>query len=138
MEAERARRWLAPSTAAAWSTTALFMATLSGQAAWEDRSTIAGGRWGHALAFDMVRGRTVLFGGRVVTTELADTWEWDGASWTQRSPAHTPPARNFHALAHDLARARTVLFGGANAAGAALADTWEWDGADWKQQFPAQ
>jgi hypothetical protein len=39
-------------------------------------------RVGHALCYDVVRSRAVLFGGRDATgTALADTWEWDGAQW---------------------------------------------------------
>src|SRR5262249_51230332 len=135
MEAGRARRWGGPLSAATLFTTALFTTTLSGQTDWEDRSTRADPRSSHALAFDMFRGRTVLFGGLTGATRLADTWEYDGTIWIRRAPANTPPARSYHALAFDLARGRTVLFGGANST-IALADTWEWDGANWTQRFP--
>src|SRR5262249_6309888 len=104
---------------------------------WVDRSTNADPRAGHALAFDMLRGRTVLFGGTNLSSALADTWEWEGTRWTRRAPANTPPARRGHALACDLARGRTLLFGGSSG-NSALADTWEWDGANWTQRFPAQ
>jgi hypothetical protein len=126
-------RWLGSLSAATLLTT-----TLSGQTDWEDRSTNADARASHALAFDLLRGRTVLFGGSGAGL-LADTVEWDGISWTHRAPANTPPGRCNHAMAFDLARGRTVLFGGlANGYSVALADTWEWDGANWTQRFPAQ
>ena len=40
----------------------------------------------------------VLFGGLQGTMDLADTWEWDGTSWTQRAPMG-PSARDGHAMA---------------------------------------
>jgi hypothetical protein len=88
-------------------------------------------RYKHALAYDGIRGRTVLFGG-ISTVGKSDTWEWDGVNWTQIVPAASPPARYEHALAYDSARGKTVLFGGAY-----LNDTWEWDGVNWMQKFPA-
>jgi hypothetical protein len=93
-------------------------------------------RLGHALAYDSARGKVLLFGGSTNMNPpfLADTWEWDGATWTPRTPAVSPPARYRHALAYDSARGRVVLFGGNN--GAVLADTWEWDGNTWTQQTP--
>src|SRR5262245_29068293 len=51
----------------------------------------------HAMAYDVARRRVVLFGGNGRSGLLADTWEWDGASWTQRTPAIVPPARQGHA-----------------------------------------
>src|SRR5262249_17285312 len=138
MEAGRVRRWLGPLSAATLLTTAQFTTTLAGQTDWEDRSTNPDPRFGHALAFDPLRGRTVLFGGSGATRH-ADTWEWDGGSWTHRASANTPPARLYHALAYDLARGRTVLFGGANSSsGVALADTGEGAGGNWPQRFPPQ
>jgi hypothetical protein len=94
----------------------------------------------HALAYDAARGRIVLFGGYVdhrLPPWFSDTWEWDGTTWVQRSPALSPPGRYNHALAHDSLRGRTVLFGGfVNAIGIA-ADTWEWDGSTWIAAAPA-
>src|SRR5262249_50025965 len=127
MEAGRVRKWLGPLSAATLFSTALFTTTLSRQVDWADPSTNADPRSGHALAFDMLRGRTVLFSG-LSNVILADTSEWDGNSWTHRAPLNTPPARNSHALAFDVARGRTLLFGGVDrTSGVALADTWEWD-----------
>src|SRR5262249_51823430 len=87
-----------------------------------------------ALAYGSARGRTVLFAGSDpnAPTLLADTWEWDGSSWSLRTPANSPPARASHRLCFDCARARTVLFGGLGAS-VRLADTWEWDGSNWVQ-----
>jgi len=88
----------------------------------------------HAIAYEIKRGRTLLFGGQDASTRLADTWEWDGTNWTQRSPATSPPPREQHAIAYDSLRGRVVLFGGLHSLGA-LSDTWEWDGTNWTQRF---
>ncbi len=87
----------------------------------------------HAVAFDSVRGRTVLFGGvqSLLQPPLSDTWEWNGSDWSLRTPLLSPPARLGHAMAFDSVRGRTVLFGGSG-----LADTWEWDGTNWIQHTP--
>src|SRR5262249_1345141 len=59
-------------------------------------------RRAHALAFDPVRIRVVLFGGVDANgAPLGDTWEWDGSAWLQMSPLLSPPARAVHALAYD-------------------------------------
>ena len=34
------------------------------------------------MAYDLRRGRVVMFGG----TSATDTWEWDGADWTSIIP----------------------------------------------------
>jgi hypothetical protein len=65
------------------------------------------------LAYDVVRGRTMLFSGRLSSSLLpADTWEYDGSDWTQVNVAGAPLSLEGHALAYDLARGRLVLFGG--------------------------
>ncbi|MEM7202651.1 MAG: hypothetical protein AAF628_20450 [Planctomycetota bacterium] len=43
------------------------------------------------MAYDPVRGRTVLYAQRVDGGSLApETWEWDGAAWTQRRASANP------------------------------------------------
>ena len=88
------------------------------------------------MAYDAVRSRVVLFGGRQGTANYSsETWEWDGTSWTQRSPSVSPPARAIWNMSWDTMRSRVVLFGGMGVTGA-LADTWEWDGMVWTQRSP--
>jgi len=86
----------------------------------------------HAMVFDSQRGKTVLFGGFGTTSNLGDTWEWDGTSWANPTPAG-PPARFLHAMAYDSQRGKTVLFGGGANGAPFLGDTWEWDGSTWTQ-----
>lgn len=95
-----------------------------------------------AFAFDSKRGVAVLFGGQNNTVNpvvhLGDTWEWDGASWTQVAPATSPSPRILAAAAYDPVRGVVVLFGGefidfVNFNITYHHDTWEYDGTTWKQ-----
>ncbi len=109
---------------------------------WTQRTPAASppGRAAHAMAFDSARGVVVLFGGVAMNGSpavVADTWEWNGTNWTQRTPATAPPARQTHAMAYDSARGVTVLFGGSNVTGTSFGDTWEWNGTNWIQRTPA-
>lgn len=89
-----------------------------------------------ALAYDSIRGVTVLFGGQAEPYNyLNDTWEWDGVDWSHRWPASSPSARSNHAMAYDGSRGFTVLFAGFD--GGWPADTWEWNGNNWQKRTPA-
>ena len=111
---------------------------------WEQVPTTVAppGREFAAMAYDSLRGRTVQFGGDTIqpgsTTPpapyFADTWEWDGLSWVNRTPAVSPPALSAAAMAYDSRRGVSVLFGGALTLGPATAGTWEWDGIAWTQR----
>lgn len=115
---------------------------------WTQRASSgpAARRW-FGMAYDSGRQRVVLFGGSSVvspqasvpTQLLNDTWEWDGSSWTRRTPAHAPEVRYSMHLGYDSQRQRVVLFGGVgtvNSVFTRFSDTWEWDGNDWIQQSP--
>jgi hypothetical protein len=67
-------------------------------------------RRGHAMAYDVSRGVTVLFGGTTGASN-GETWEWNGTAWTQQTITGPAP-RVLHAMAYDAARGLTVLFGG--------------------------
>jgi hypothetical protein len=106
---------------------------------WEQKEpkTAPPPRSGLAMAYDSLRGVSVMFGG---SGPLADTWEWDGETWTARcatSPCDTagmlPAARSGHSMAFDAAHAQTLLFGGDTAPDTETNDTWQWDGTSWKE-----
>ncbi len=82
-----------------------------------------------------------LFGGKPTsTTEVDDLWRFDGATWTNITPASgpMPPARDWYGCVYDTVRGRLVLFGGRSTALAAdLGDTWEFDGTSWTLMTPA-
>ena len=92
-------------------------------------------RCGHSMAYDLIRDRVVLFGGRSSQGYQNDTWEWDGNTWVWRRHVTIPPARSGHAMAYDAARQRVVLFGGYSLS-VWMNDTWEWDGTNWTQAYP--
>jgi len=86
-------------------------------------------RYDHALAYDPLRNRVVMFGGRnAAGTPLNDTWEWDGANWASVATPGALTARFAHAMAYDAVRQRVVLFGGDNGS-AKFNQTWERDTA---------
>lgn len=93
----------------------------------------------HAMAYDPIRQRVVMFGGTTTAGLSAnDVWEWDGSNWALTPAAGTiPVARVGHAMAFDAASGRVVLFGGdvATATGGlfTVGGTYEWDGASWSQ-----
>ncbi len=87
-------------------------------------------------AYAPTRQRVVLFGGSSsANTQLDETWEWDGARWTQWLGV-APPPRASHAMAFDRGRGRLVVFGGLSR-GVTFSDTWEWDGTLWTQRADA-
>ena len=111
--------------------------------AWAQRTPAVSpqARENHAVAYDSARQRVVLFGGDASgysSSEVDDTWEWDGTSWTQLAPAQGPERRADHAMAFDRARGRVVLFGGHRVSlpRVSFDDTWEWDGATWTRLEP--
>jgi hypothetical protein len=75
----------------------------------------------HAMTYDTVRQRVVLFGGDLWTGAASplDTWEWDGTEWMQITDIG-PPGLVSPAMVFDSSRECLVLFGG-------LGETWEWD-----------
>ena len=94
-------------------------------------------RDGASMAFNPATGELVLFGGRDSSGFLlrADTWTYDGTTWTQQFPATSPPARRFPSMDFEPATGELVLFGGYD--GSYRNDTWTYDGTTWTQQFPA-
>lgn len=89
--------------------------------------------WGHAMAYDSLRDRMVVFGGRrpdqgAQAIYSSSTYEWDGAAW-QFVVSGTPSERQNAAMVFDTGRGRTMLFGGYTFT--VFADTWEWNGSSW-------
>jgi hypothetical protein len=91
------------------------------------------------MAYDPLRGKTVLFGGYDGLEILyGDTWEWDGKAWTQVATAG-PSARAAHHITFDPQLGETLLFGGLNFESGnrtVLGDTWSWNGQRWKRVAP--
>ena len=94
------------------------------------------------VAYDYGRARVVLFGGAVGTgasTDVNDTWEWDGTNWTSVTPLNSPQARRGGTLVYDPINAAVLLFGGGvgSSGSPILSDTWTFDGVTWTQQTPS-
>lgn len=118
------------------------------------------------MAYDGATGQVVLLEGQGCghlasdctpgdpgcTAMASCTWTWNGTTWTQQHPAHSPPPLATATMSYDAATGDMVLFGGvafegcghylltaafANASVCAVNDTWTWDGHDWTQRHPA-
>ena len=94
-------------------------------------------RYTHAMTFDVVAQRVLVFGGLSgppTSSELADTWAWDGAAWTE--VAHFGPPAAMAASAE--CDGHTVLhFGGGIATSSPIVPfggTWQWNGQHWTQR----
>lgn len=98
-------------------------------------------RYGATLAYHEPSQRLVLFGGVDCTgpdcVDLADTWTWDGNTWTKEEPSASPPERSDAAMTFDAERGVIVLFGGQDTGGVLLDDTWTWNGSTWTEQNPS-
>lgn len=86
-------------------------------------------RSGAKLVYNSTRKLSVLFGGisnpNNSRGDLADTWEYDGVSWTQINIFGPSPRENF-GMTYDSNRDKIVLFGGQNTSIiGANGETWE-------------
>jgi N-acetylneuraminic acid mutarotase len=102
---------------------------------WTERKVVGpSARSWHAMA--TLSDKIVLFGGLIagspsspISGVQADTWEWDGNSWTQRMVTG-PPGRWGATMAP--AGNKLVLYGGTESYGGSYAyDAWAWDGNTW-------
>ncbi len=109
--------------------------------AWRDVTALSAqpeGRGHHALAWDPLRRKVMLFGGGrhfaplPLGSSLADPWEWDDATWARVTGA-TPPARTAPSLTFDAERNVMLLYGGFDDQ-LDLADLWEWNGQAWVER----
>lgn len=100
---------------------------------WTQRfpATIPTARVSHAMAFNIGRGRIVLFGGAITPAQyVGDTWEWNGTNWSSITLPITPTPRAVHTMAFDSGRGEVVLFGGTTPAGSLFNDTYDY-GEGW-------
>ena len=88
------------------------------------------------MAYDELRQQLVLFGG-YTTTYVNDTWEYDGAYWTQVFPSTSPTARSGASMVYDSARGRILLFGGWAINAVAQNQLWAYNGTTWTLLTPA-
>lgn len=84
---------------------------------------------GHAMAYDAVRDRVVLFGGFTSAGENGETWEFDGNHWALIAPAG-PSRRWLHTMVFEPERERVLMTGG-RFGPMPVGGTLEWDGSAW-------
>lgn len=95
----------------------------------------------HAMAFDSLRNRVVLYGGMPGGNPILDsnqTWEYDGTNWTQVLVALNPGRLEAHSMCFHSGAGLTILFGGVNATSGASFPvdndkTWAWNGTNWSE-----
>jgi hypothetical protein len=86
----------------------------------------------HTMAFDPVRGVTVMYGG-LSQGLAADPWEWDGTAWTERSASSDAGGRFLHHLMFDPTLGEVVSIGGASENATFPAwPAWKWNGTTWQ------
>jgi len=90
-----------------------------------------GNRSSHAMAYDLSKQQTLLFGGRNSTTTYSDTWVFNGITW-KNLEIDGPSARFGHTLSYDPLNHRTYLFGGHNGE-TILDDFWMFNGSEWTE-----
>jgi hypothetical protein len=86
-------------------------------------------RQGHAMVYDPVTERVILFGGLDDSdrTILNDTWSYDPAAntWTELQPVGAVPFARFeHDMVYDPTSQTAILFGGTAGGMTGLNDTW--------------
>lgn len=101
------------------------------------------------IAYDSIRGRTVIFGGSKDTPPLFqpgfevtnnDVWEWDGNDWTKATPPTSPPARLLPSMCFDSTRGEVLMIGGTSFNPeppdfyASRKTLWAWNGSQWTQR----
>ena len=85
-------------------------------------------RYGHAMAYDSVNKKTVLFGGCNDTSYFSNTWVYDFSTnqWNEKTPWPKPSERKGHSMVYDSENEVVVLFGGFDGTDE-LDDTWIYD-----------
>ena len=110
------------------------------------------GRYGHQMAYDVSRSRTVMIGGFTPCAGTVcisafgsepvynEVWEWDGAIWRSADTSSWgPTGRVGAAMAYDSNSKLAFMHGGATSGGplgqfqgaALVDDLWSWDGITW-------
>lgn len=100
---------------------------------WVERTQLArpAARMGHGMCWDPIRNYVLMAGGTTATgssTNLpaADTWSWDGVTWTNRG---TAPFAFATLVAHE-ATQRVLAIG--NNPGSGACGCFEWNGTAWQ------
>ncbi|MHA1979327.1 MAG: Kelch repeat-containing protein [Candidatus Hodarchaeales archaeon] len=87
------------------------------------------GRMGHAMIFDSINNRSILFGGTHDNTAFNvsnEVWiyTYSNNSWQEIETFNPPPGRYEHGMVFNEKNASLVIFGGFGVGGIQLIDTW--------------
>lgn len=109
----------------------------------QDRLLVPAARADFAMAFDSIRGLTVVaYGtaGRTGSTQFGDTWIWDGSVWRDNAFLDPKPrARGDVRLVENSNTGRLMMYGGKPAGNEPLSnarETWEFFGPGIAQAAP--
>jgi hypothetical protein len=95
-------------------------------------------RFAHAAAWSTLGSYVLLHGGYAPGyATRADTWRWNGSTWTPMLSSTYPSARAGHQLVYLESVQRFLMFGGADGLGGVLGDSWQWDGTTWTNLNPS-
>lgn len=90
-------------------------------------------RSGHAMIYDSIKDRLLVFGGKNEAGQLLnDLWSWNGSVWSQLEVSGPAP-RQSHGFAFNSNTGEIFLFGGSNAEKQSLSDTWIYKDERWKE-----
>jgi hypothetical protein len=93
-----------------------------------------GGLANMGAAYDVIRQRTVIYGGdpdSFFPIASNQTWEYDGTNWTQVTTATNPGPLERPGMCFDITLQKTVLFGGIDPQTGGTDNTWVYDGINW-------
>ncbi|MBP8299119.1 MAG: hypothetical protein KA020_02040 [Planctomycetes bacterium] len=96
--------------------------------------TTPGGLGNYGACFDIVRNRTVIYGGNAnnfFPIAESGTWEYDGTNWSLITTAGSPGPLERPSMCFNVALGKTVLFGGIDPQFGGVDTTWLYDGTNW-------
>jgi IPT/TIG domain/Galactose oxidase, central domain len=88
-----------------------------------------------SMTFDPATNQLILFGGTNNSAYSNRTYNWNGTTWIQLTPATSPAARSYASMNFDATTRQLILFGGFGS-GNTFGDTWNWNGTNWIQLTP--
>jgi N-acetylneuraminic acid mutarotase len=99
---------------------------------WTEKSpsTKPSARDTHAMAYNSLSDRVILFGGYGDDSSLfGDTWVYDlfTNTWTNMSPLIQPSPRYSHSMVYHSLADKIILFGGTSDSSSSFGDTWAYD-----------
>lgn len=83
------------------------------------------------LAYDEAKATTLLTGGGRLQDLSAETWGWDGETWSLLA-SRGPAPRAHHGFVYDAAHGESLLYGGIDNT-SIFDDFWSWDGQTWTE-----